>query len=139
SEIHPCTHLPEFDTDVKAVILSGSPYSVKDGILPSVDLSGIRGKYPLLGVCYGAQYLASSNGGDVTPSKIREYGRAHLTTIHDDVLFKNIPTGSQVWMSHGDTITQIPAGFEIVASTSDVQVAAFKIKDEPTYGIQFHP
>jgi GMP synthase (glutamine-hydrolysing) len=139
SEIYPCTHLPEIDADVKAVILSGSPYSVNDGLLPAIDLSNIRGKYPLLGVCYGAQYLAQSNGGKVTPSKIREYGRANLSTINDDVLFKGITTGSQVWMSHGDTITEIPANFHIIASTHDVQVAAFKIKGEPTYALQFHP
>ena len=108
SEIYPCTHMPQFDEDVKAVILSGSPYSVNDGLLPAIDLSEIRGKYPLLGVCYGAQYLAQSNGGKVTPSKIREYGRAHLSEVNDDNLFKNINVGSQVWMSHGDTITEIP-------------------------------
>ncbi len=139
SEIHPCTHLPEIDPSTKAVILSGSPYSVNDGVLPNIDLSNIRGKLPLLGVCYGAQYLASSNGGKVTPSKIREYGRAHLQTINDNVLFQNIGKGSQVWMSHGDTITEIPADFEIIASTEDVNVAAFKIKNEPSYAIQFHP
>lgn len=139
SEIYPCTHLPEFDNDVKAVILSGSPYSVNDGLLPAIDLSNIRGKYPLLGVCYGAQYLAQSNGGKVTPSKIREYGRAHLSEVSDDLLFKGISTGSQVWMSHGDTITEIPAGFSVIASTTDVKVAAFRIEGEPTYAIQFHP
>jgi GMP synthase (glutamine-hydrolysing) len=139
SEIYPCTHLPQFDADVKAVILSGSPYSVNDGLLPAIDLSEIRGKYPLLGVCYGAQYLAQSNGGQVTPSKIREYGRAHLSEVSDDKLFKNITVGSQVWMSHGDTITEIPQNFKIIASTHDVKVAAFKIEGEPTYAIQFHP
>lgn len=139
SEIHPCTHLPAIDAQTKAVILSGSPYSVNDGLLPAIDLSNIRGQLPLLGVCYGAQYLASSNGGKVTPSKIREYGRAHLTDIADSVLFQNIDIGSQVWMSHGDTITSIPDNFEIIASTDDVKVAAFKVKDEPTYAIQFHP
>lgn len=139
SEIYPCTHLPELDKDVRAVILSGSPYSVNDGLLPAIDLSGIRGKYPLLGVCYGAQYLAQSNGGNVVPSKIREYGRANISSVTDDVLFENISTGSQVWMSHGDTITDLPANFHIIASTSDVKVAAFKIEGEPTYAIQFHP
>ncbi|MFN7313022.1 MAG: glutamine-hydrolyzing GMP synthase [Bacteroidota bacterium] len=139
SEIHPCTHLPEIDPQVKAVILSGSPYSVNDGILPSVDLSNIRGKLPILGVCYGAQYLAHSNGGKVTPSKIREYGRALLTTISDDTLLNGIEAGSQVWMSHGDTITELPQGFTVIASTDDVKVAAFKIEGEPTYAIQFHP
>ncbi len=139
SEIHPCTHLPEFNEEVKAVILSGSPYSVNDGLLPAIDLSGIRGKYPLLGVCYGAQYLAQSNGGSVTPSKIREYGRANLTSVSDNKLFDGIAIGSQVWMSHGDTITSIPDTFKVIASTSDVKVAAFKIEGEPTYAIQFHP
>ncbi len=139
SEIYPCTHLPEFDADVKAVILSGSPYSVNDGLLPAIDLSGIRGKYPLLGVCYGAQYLAQSNGGKVMASKIREYGRAQLSMVSDDRLFKNININSQVWMSHGDTITEIPSNFNIIASTHDVKVAAFKIEGEPTYAIQFHP
>lgn len=139
SEIYPCTHLPEIDADVKAVILSGSPYSVNDGLLPAIDLSGIRGKYPLLGVCYGAQYLAQRNGGKVTPSKIREYGRANLSSVNDDVLFKGISANSQVWMSHGDTITEIPSNFKIIASTHDVKVAAFKIEGEPTYAIQFHP
>jgi len=139
SEIHPCTNYPAPDESVKAVILSGSPYSVNDGLLPAIDLSNIRGKYPLLGVCYGAQYLAQSNGGKVTPSKIREYGRAKLKTIKDDALFADINVGSQVWMSHGDTITSLPSGFNIVASTDDVEVAAFKIEGEPTYAIQFHP
>ena len=139
SEIHPCTHMPELDSSVKAVILSGSPYSVNDGLLPAIDLSPIRGQYPLLGVCYGAQYLAHSNGGKVTPSKIREYGRANLHTVSNDPLFKNIKQGSQVWMSHGDTITQLPEGFIAIAGTADVQVAAFKVENEPTYAIQFHP
>jgi len=87
SEIHPCTHLPELDPDTKAVILSGSPYSVSDGLLPAIDLSKYRGKLPLLGVCYGAQYLAHSNGGTVIPSKIREYGRAKLEKVADEDLF----------------------------------------------------
>lgn len=139
SEIHPCTHLPEIGNDTKAVILSGSPYSVNDGILPDIDLSGIRGKLPLLGVCYGAQLLAKQNGGIVAPSKTREYGRAILTTVNDDLLLKGIASQSQVWMSHGDTIQQIPVGFDVIASTADVKVAAFKIANEPTYAIQFHP
>lgn len=139
SEIHPCTHLPELDNEVKAIILSGSPYSVNDGILPAIDLSQYRGKYPILGVCYGAQYLAQSNGGKVTPSKIREYGRANLSAVNDTILFQNIDINSQVWMSHGDTITEIPDNFSIIASTHDVKVAAFKIEGEPTYAIQFHP
>ena len=139
SEIHPCTHIPKLDADCKAVILSGSPFSVNDGILPNVDLSQFRGKYPLLGVCYGAQLLAKQNGGKVTASKTREYGRAKLKVVEDDVLFKDIPLGSQVWMSHGDTIQTIPSNFNIIASTDSVNVAAFKIEGEPTYAIQFHP
>lgn len=139
SEIHPCTHLPEIGGDTKAVILSGSPYSVNDGLLPNIDLSGIRGKLPLLGVCYGAQLLANQNGGHVAPSKIREYGRAILKSVNDDKLFDGITPGSQVWMSHGDTIQSIPDSFKVVASTDDVHVAAFKIEGESTYAIQFHP
>ena len=139
SEIYPCTHLPEINDDTKAVILSGSPYSVNDGLLPNIDLSAIRGKLPLLGVCYGAQLLANQNGGHVAPSKIREYGRAILKSVDDDILFKGIVPGSQVWMSHGDTIQYIPSNFKVVASTDDVHVAAFKIEGEKTYAIQFHP
>ncbi len=139
SEIHPCTHLPELDEATKAVILSGSPYSVSDGILPSIDLNLYRGKLPLLGVCYGAQYMAKANGGYVVPSTIREYGRALLNEIHDSVLFDDVSLNSQVWMSHGDTIQDIPSNFKIIASTESVKCAAFKIEGEDTYGIQFHP
>lgn len=139
SEIHPCTHLPEIGNDTKAVILSGSPYSVNDGVLPNIDLRGIRGRLPLLGVCYGAQLLAKQNGGAVTPSNTREYGRAVLQSVNDDILFKGISPSSQVWMSHGDTIETLPANFKVVASTHDVHVAAFKIENENTYAIQFHP
>jgi GMP synthase (glutamine-hydrolysing) len=139
SEIYPCTHLPQNTESVKAIILSGSPYSVNDGILPNIDLSNWRGKFPILGVCYGAQMLAHQNGGYVVPSSIREYGRAFLTHINDDVLFNNIKLNSQVWMSHGDTIQDIPTNFKIIASTESVKVAAFKIDGEPTYAIQFHP
>ena len=139
SEIHPCTHLPQLDQNIRAVILSGSPYSVNDGILPNLDLSIYRGKLPILGVCYGAQLLAKQNGGFVVPSKIREYGRTNLQFIEKNVLFDDIPTGSQVWMSHGDTIQEIPANFQVIASTESVKVAAFKITGEDTYAIQFHP
>jgi GMP synthase (glutamine-hydrolysing) len=139
SEIHPCTHIPNLDESTKAVILSGSPYSVNDGLLPNVDLSQYRGNLPLLGVCYGAQLLANQNGGYVVPSKIREYGRANLTSVSANPLFEGISAGSQVWMSHGDTIQDIPANFDIIASTESVKVAAFKIKEEETYAIQFHP
>ncbi len=138
-EIHPYNNMPELD-GVIGVILSGSPFSVRDEKAPQPDLSQIRGKYPLLGVCFGAQYLAQSNGGNVLPSKIREYGRANLNFVDaSNVLMKGVPDNSQVWMSHGDTIAEIPSDFEIIASTHDVKVAGYHIKNETTFGIQFHP
>lgn len=139
-EIFPFNHIPEDVADFKAVILSGSPFSVHQKDAPHPDLSQIKGKVPLLGVCYGAQYLAHKFGGKVEPSKVREYGRAHLTYIRaNESLFKGIKEGSQVWMSHGDTITKIPDHYEQIAGTEDVDLAAYKIKGEPTYAIQFHP
>jgi GMP synthase (glutamine-hydrolysing) len=139
-EIHPYNKIPELHSGIKGVILSGSPSSVRDANAPNPDLSAVRGKYPLLGVCYGAQLLASQNGGEVLPSKIREYGRANLATVNESNEFlSGVHPGSQVWMSHGDTIAAVPAGFTILASTRDVKVAAYKIEGEPTYGIQFHP
>ncbi len=140
SEIHPFNKIPELDGNVKAVILSGSPYSVREENAPNPDLSEIKGKYPLLGVCYGAQFLAAKAGGVIMPSKIREYGRANLSYVdHSSALLKDVPTDSQVWMSHGDTITKLPESFNVIASTRDVQCAAFKIEEENTYAIQFHP
>jgi len=139
-EIHPFNHYPEIDSTVKGVILSGSPFSVRDSNAPMPDLSSIKGKFPLLGVCYGAQLLSLTNGGDVQPSKSREYGRAMLKVADKTCpLFKGISDISQVWMSHGDTITSIPNNFIITASTEDVKVGAFKVLSENTYGIQFHP
>jgi GMP synthase (glutamine-hydrolysing) len=139
-EIHPFHHFPEITPSVKGIILSGSPSSVRDANAPIVDLKNIRSKVPVLGVCYGAQLLAFQNGGEVKPSSHREYGRAHLKTINTkSELFRDMSADSTVWMSHADTITEIPSGFELVASTETVKVAAYKIKDEPTYGIQFHP
>ncbi len=139
-EIYPYNHFPEPDDTVKGVILSGSPASVRDKNAPVPDLSGIIGKFPLLGVCYGAQYLAQFNGGEVLPSKTREYGRANLVDIDQtDRLFFNITKGTQVWMSHGDTISVLPAGFRIIGSTSDVKAGAFCVEGEDTWGIQFHP
>ncbi len=139
-EIHPYNQMPEIGENVKGVILSGSPHSVHDENAPNPDLSNIRGKMPLLGVCYGAQFLAHSNGGSVKPSEIREYGRANLSFVDKEhILMKKVSNFSQVWMSHGDTIKNIPENFEIIASTEDVEMAGYHIKGEETYGIQFHP
>ncbi len=139
-EIHPFNHFPEPDNSVKGVILSGSPYSVRQADAPQVDLAPFHGQMPVLGVCYGAQYMAQHNGGEVLPSSTREYGRANLHYIDEESsLFKLIPAFSQVWMSHGDTIAQVGNGFEIIASTDTVKVAAYQVKGTQTYGIQFHP
>tara|TARA_B110000196_G_C20909075_1_gene549649 strand:- start:81 stop:572 length:492 start_codon:yes stop_codon:yes gene_type:complete len=132
-EIYPFNKVPEIDEDVKAVILSGSPFSVRDENSPVPNLKNIKGKLPLLGVCYGAQYLAKNSGGEVLPSKIREYGRANLSYVNNgNILLTDVPNGSQVWMSHGDTISTLPSNFEIIASTKDVKVAAYKIENEET-------
>jgi GMP synthase (glutamine-hydrolysing) len=139
-EIHPYNNIPPLTDAIKGVILSGSPSSVRDANAPAPDLAPLRQHGPLLGVCYGAQLLAQTAGGEVQPSSIREYGRARLSTVlTDNALLQGIEPESQVWMSHGDTITQIPADFQIIASTDSVRVAAFQITGEPTYGIQFHP
>ena len=139
-EIHPFNAIPAITSNIKGVILSGSPFSVRDSESPVPNLAEIRSKLPLLGVCYGAQLLVHSSGGEVIPSKIREYGRANLSFINNEnVLLKDMTNGSQVWMSHGDTIKHIPSRFEIIASTSDVDVAGFMIHGEPSWGIQFHP
>lgn len=139
-EIHPFNKIPQDLNDVVGVILSGSPYSVRDSESPIPDLSEIKGKKPLLGVCYGAQYMAQSQGGEVLPSEIREYGRANLSFIDQGChLLKGMSDNTQVWMSHGDTILKTPENFIITTSTESVKVAGYKIKDEETYGIQFHP
>jgi len=138
-EIHPFNKIPELSTDVKGIILSGSPYSVRQEDAPQVDL-GQFAKYPTLAVCYGAQYIAQHSGGEVQPSSTREYGRANLNFVAtDNKLLKNIALDSQVWMSHGDTITKVPEHFELIASTDSVKVAAYQVKGSETYGIQFHP
>jgi len=140
SEIHPFNKIPTNIDDYKAVILSGSPFSVRGDEALHPDLSEIRGKKPLMGVCYGAQYLAHFSGGNVALSNTREYGRANLSFIKEgEAFFKGISEGSQVWMSHGDTIKKLPTNGELLASTHDVQNAAYKINGEITYAIQFHP
>ncbi|QLG46403.1 glutamine-hydrolyzing GMP synthase [Costertonia aggregata] len=138
-EIKPFNKLPQDLSSYKAVILSGSPFSVRAEDAPHTDLSRIKGKKPLLGVCYGAQYLAHFNGGNVEKSNTREYGRANLSTVKESPFLKNIGSGSQVWMSHADTIKKLPENTTLLASTHDVENAAFKFNGEETYGIQFHP
>jgi GMP synthase (glutamine-hydrolysing) len=138
-EIHPFNKIPPLTPDVKGVILSGSPCSVRDKNAPRVDLALFDGM-PLLGVCYGAQLMAHLKGGEVMPSHTREYGRARLSAVdHHNSLLKEIPLDTQVWMSHADTIASVPPDFEIIASTGTVPVAAFRLKGKEKYGIQFHP
>ncbi|MEI6021948.1 MAG: glutamine-hydrolyzing GMP synthase, partial [Bacteroidota bacterium] len=139
-EIHPYNKIPAINPSIKGVILSGSPHSVREENPPQPDLSQIKGKMPLLGVCYGAQYLAHFFGGEVGKSNSREYGRAHLEVVDTkDTLLNDISSNSQVWMSHADTILKLPETYKITASTHDVKVAAFSVQNENTYGIQFHP
>lgn len=139
-EIHPYNKIPEIDADTMGVILSGSPYSVRDPQAPKPSLDAFKGKLPLLGVCYGAQLLASEFGGTVEGAPSREYGRAMLTVVNnEDPLLKHVPSPSQVWMSHGDTITSLPANYSIIGSTESVPVAAYRVEGEQTWGIQFHP
>ncbi|MCG9911559.1 MAG: glutamine-hydrolyzing GMP synthase [Flavobacteriales bacterium] len=138
-EIWPYNHLPSLD-GFQAVILSGSPHSVRERNAPTVDLQAIFANGPVLGVCYGAQLIAQKSGGTVEKSATREYGRANLNDVSKkEDLFKGIKKGSQVWMSHGDTIFEIPENFKIIASTHEVKVAAFKVKKQDVYGVQFHP
>ena len=139
-EIHPYNKIPTSLDDYKAVVLSGSPQSVRGDDALHPDLSEIRNIKPLLAVCYGAQYLAHFSGGNVAPSNTREYGRANLSYIKtNDSFFEGISEGSQVWMSHSDTIKTLPTNGVLLASTHDVENAAYKIEGETTYAIQFHP
>ena len=139
-EIVPYNKFPADTSHVKGVILSGSPYSVYDPAAFKTDLGRIRGTFPVLGICYGAQFMAYTAGGDVQPADSREYGRANLAYIDGgDPLFRGIAPGSQIWMSHGDTITRLPEGFRKIASTKDVDFAAYRVEGEPTWGVQFHP
>ncbi len=138
-EIHPFNNIPNLDSTVKGIILSGSPYSVRQTDAPQIDLT-LFAAYPLLAVCYGAQYIAQQLGGEVQASVTREYGRANLDFVAtENKLLKGIAINSQVWMSHGDTISKVPANFEIIASTAQVKVAAYQVKNTNTYAIQFHP
>jgi GMP synthase (glutamine-hydrolysing) len=139
-EIHPWNKAPEMGSDISGVILSGSPFSVLDEASPKPDLSRIKGKLPLLGVCFGAQYLAENYGGKVLPSSTREYGRAILSKVDNQyAISKDLTADSQVWMSHGDTIKQVPDDYKIFASTNEVNVAGYTIEGEDTFGVQFHP
>jgi len=139
-EIHPYNKIPALTPDIKGVILSGSPHSVRQDDPLNPDLTQIKGKLPVLGVCYGAQLLSHFYGGEVGKSSSREYGRANLNFVEaSDPLFKGVPNGSQVWMSHADTIIKVPEHYTIIASTADVRVAGYAIKGEQTWGIQFHP
>jgi GMP synthase (glutamine-hydrolysing) len=139
-EILPYNKFPYDATDVKGIILSGSPFSVYDETAFKTDMNLLRQKYPLLGICYGAQLMAQSAGGKVESAGSREYGRANIATFNPNCrLLKDLSENSQIWMSHGDSITRIPEGFEIIASTKDVPIAAYHIKGEDTFGVQFHP
>jgi GMP synthase (glutamine-hydrolysing) len=139
-EIHPFNKIPEITSDIRGVILSGSPCSVRDAGSPDVDVRQFDGKMPVLGVCYGAQLIAHKNGGTVLPSQMREYGRAKLTSVdHHTSLLKEISLDTQVWMSHADTIASVPPEFQVIASTLSVPIAAYRIKGKDVFGIQFHP
>ena len=138
-EIVPYNKMPYDDPSVIGVILSGSPFSVYDEKAFKTDLSLLRRRYPLLGICYGAQLMAYEGGGSVEPAPSREYGRAKLTTVTADSLLEGIEAGAQVWMSHGDTITSLPDDFNIIASTPEVACAAYHVEGEQTWGVQFHP
>lgn len=138
-EIHPFNKIPALTPDIKGIILSGSPCSVRDQGSPDVNLDQFK-DVPVLGVCYGAQLIAHKSGGSVLPSQIREYGRAKLTTVdHHSILLKEISLDTQVWMSHSDTIASVPDAFQVIASTPSVKVAAYKVNGSNVYGIQFHP
>jgi len=138
-EIYPFNKVPPLDPSVKGVILSGSPCSVRDANAPQVDLRLFRGRLPLLGICYGAQYLAFKGGGNVEAAGSREYGRALLRVTADSPLLRGVSPQTQVWMSHGDTISALPEGAQVIASTADVENAAYQFQEEPTYAVQFHP
>jgi len=139
-EILPYNKMPLDDPDVIGVILSGSPFSVYDAQAFSIDLAQLRGRYPVLGICYGAQFIAHTLGGKVAPAGSREYGRANLTQVEaGNALLSGIDAGAQVWMSHGDTIVSLPQGGKVIASTAQVENAAYQLEGEQVWGVQFHP
>ena len=139
-EIVPYNKFPYDDPSVIGVRLSGSPFSVYDEKSFKMEVAKLRGRLPVLGICYGAQFIAYDAGGSVEPAESREYGRAKLEWIDStDELMTDIAVGSQVWMSHGDTITSVPASFKTIASTADVKNAAYRVEGEQTWGVQFHP
>ncbi|RYD57863.1 MAG: glutamine-hydrolyzing GMP synthase [Sphingobacteriales bacterium] len=142
-EIQPCTKPIQYEPNLKGIILSGSPFSVNDPNAPKPDIKAMADQLPVLGVCYGAQLVAQQYGGSVGKSTHREYGRAHLQGMVDDPLLATISDGSQVWMSHSDSIGELPAGFNIIAHTEAIPVAAYKASADfaknAVYGIQFHP
>ena len=138
-EIHPHNKIPENIENLKGLILSGSPFSVHDENSPKPAYEQFVDKVPVLGVCFGAQYIAQANGGSVVRSEIREYGRANVSSVSDSDITKDIPVGSQVWMSHGDTIKTLPSDYETIISTADVAIAGYQHKSKKVYGIQFHP
>jgi GMP synthase (glutamine-hydrolysing) len=139
-EIHPFNKIPDSISNLKGVILSGSPFSVRDENAPIPNLKSFIGNVPILAVCYGAQHLAHINGGEVLPSKIREYGRANLSFVDvSSALLKDVEVGSQVWMSHGDTISKLPNKFEVITSTKDVKIAGYQCLTDNIYALQFHP
>ena len=138
-EIHPFNNLPELTSDIKGVILSGSPASCTQPDAPVADLDIMNLSVPVLGLCYGAQFLAASNGGKVEKSIHREYGRANITKVKEDRLLQGIDNGSQVWMSHGDTILEMPEGTTTLAKTDSIPVAAYRFTDKEIYAVQFHP
>ncbi len=144
SEIVPFNKIPDIEPSVKGIILSGSPFSVEDKNAPDIDVEALIAQRPVLGVCYGAQLMAKKFGGRVAPSNKREYGRANLLRIFDNEdIFNGVSGHSQVWMSHGDTIMQLPEQFELLSSTGSIEVAAYRSKKDlfahPVFGLQFHP
>lgn len=139
-EIHPYNAIPEIGPEIKGIIFSGSPSSVRDDNPPWPELDPLSLDIPALGVCYGAQLMVQQHGGEVAPSHVREYGRANLTHMAVNVpLLQGLSQGTQVWMSHADTILQIPQGFEAIASSRDVEIVGFKVTEKDIYGLQFHP